>query len=96
MWVDELVEFEGKQARVMRYMHYWNSKEGEEEFKTGSGFVTEAGETKNIFSDWVEGLKAEGMLGMKEVHCKFEIIHWKFWEYTSEEEREMAEMDAEE
>ncbi|KAF7877183.1 hypothetical protein EAF04_000868 [Stromatinia cepivora] len=95
-WVNEVVEFEGKQARVMRYMHYWNSKEGEEEFKTGSGFVTEAGETKNIFSDWVEGLKAEGMLGMKEVHCKFKTIPWKFWEYTSEEEREMAEMDAEE
>ncbi|EDN99887.1 predicted protein [Sclerotinia sclerotiorum 1980 UF-70] len=94
-WVDELAEFEGKQARVMRYMHYWNSKAGEEEFKAGSGFITEAGESKNIFTDWVEGLNAEGMLGMKEVHCRFETIPWKFWEYTSHEEREMAEVDVE-
>lgn len=95
-WVDEPVEFEGKQTKVRRYMHYWNSREGEEEFKLTSGFITVAGESKNIFDNWVEGLKGEGMLGMKEVHCKFETIPWKFWEYTSEEEREMAEMDAEE
>ncbi|TGO28125.1 hypothetical protein BPAE_0032g00680 [Botrytis paeoniae] len=95
-WVSEPIEFEEKQTRVMRYLHYWNSKEGEEEFKTEAGFVTEAGESKNIFSEWVAGLKDEGMLGMEEVHCKFETISWKFWDYTSEEEREMAEMDAEE
>ncbi|TGO36869.1 hypothetical protein BHYA_0112g00080 [Botrytis hyacinthi] len=95
-WVSELVEFKENQTRVMRYLHYWNSKEGEEEFKAEAGFVTEAGESKNIFSEWVAGLKDEGMLGMEEVHCKFETIPWKFWDYTSEEEREMAEMDAEE
>ncbi|KAI9640395.1 hypothetical protein NHQ30_011140 [Ciborinia camelliae] len=95
-WVNELVEFEGKKCRVMRYIHYWNSKEGEEEFKKEAGFVTEAGETKNIFRDWVEGLKNEGMIGMQEVHCKFETIPWKFWEYTSEDKREMAEMNGEE
>ncbi|TGO66815.1 hypothetical protein BOTNAR_0053g00080 [Botryotinia narcissicola] len=95
-WVSEPVEFKENQTRVMRYLHYWNSKEGEEEFKAEAGFVTEAGESKNIFSEWVAGLKDEGMLGMEEVHCKFETIPWRFWEYTSEEEREMAEMDAEE
>ncbi|ESZ91947.1 hypothetical protein SBOR_7692 [Sclerotinia borealis F-4128] len=95
-WLNGLVEFEGNKTRVMRYMHYWNSEEGEKEFKAGSGFVTKTGETKGIFDDWVEGLKSEGMLGMEEVHCKFETIPWKFWEYTSEEEREMEETDAEE
>ncbi|TGO52334.1 hypothetical protein BCON_0143g00160 [Botryotinia convoluta] len=92
----EPVEFEEKQTRVMRYLHYWNSREGEEEFKAEAGLVTEGGESQNIFSEWVAGLKDEGMLGMEEVHCKFETIAWKFWDYTSEEEREMAEMDAEE
>ncbi|KAF7959481.1 hypothetical protein EAE96_001097 [Botrytis aclada] len=95
-WVNEPVEFEEKQTRVMRYLHYWKSKEREEEFKADAEFVSEAGESKNIFSEWVAGLKDEGMLGMREVHCKFESIPWKFWDYTSEEEREMAEMDAEE
>ncbi|KAM0127572.1 hypothetical protein ACHAO1_009450 [Botrytis cinerea] len=93
-WVNESVEFEEKQTRVMRYMHYWNSKEGEEEFKAEAGFFSEAGKWKNIFSEWVAGLEEGGMLGMKEVHCKFETIPWKFWDYTSEEERDMAEMDA--
>ncbi|KAF7885549.1 uncharacterized protein EAF02_004058 [Botrytis sinoallii] len=40
--------------------------------------------------------KRPGNAGMEEVHCKFETIPWKFWNYTSEEEREMAKMDAEE
>lgn len=93
-WVNESVEFEEKQTRVLRYLHYWNSKEGEEEFKAEAGFFTEAGEWKNIFSEWVASLEEEGMLGIKEVHCKFETIPWKFWDYTSEEEREMAEIDA--
>ncbi|TEY47304.1 hypothetical protein BOTCAL_0308g00120 [Botryotinia calthae] len=92
-WVNEPVEFEKKQTIVMRYLHYWNTKEGEEEFKAESEFLTNAGESKNIFSERVAGLEEEGMLGMKEVHCKFDTIPWKFWDYTSEEEREMAEMD---
>jgi hypothetical protein len=94
-WVREIVDCDGKEAVIMRFVDYWVSKEKEEEFKEGSPIVLPGGKATSVYDHFVHELKEAGMLGMSERHCKFSHIPWRFWDNGEDEEDEDEEEEEE-
>jgi hypothetical protein len=89
-WIQEMVEYQGQEAVVLRFLDFWKSKESEEKFKAEQGIATEDGRIMKLYDRFVEQLKEVGMVGIRELHCRFSeiptiFINWDDFQSDDEE-----------
>lgn len=77
-WVQGTVEYEGRDAVVLRFWNYWKSKESEEQFKGSAGTFVAGGNYVKLTEYLEEQLREAGMLGAIERHCKFVEVPFFF------------------
>ncbi|KAF1962876.1 hypothetical protein CC80DRAFT_434159 [Byssothecium circinans] len=70
-WVQGTQKFEGKEANVLRFLNYWRSAQSESEFKETEALGLANGRVVGVYTYFKEQLNDAGMMGMRELHCKF-------------------------
>ena len=80
-WVSGTREYEGREAVVLRFLHYWKSKESESQFKAGATITVPREGKAHYLTLWdhlLETLEEAGSLGIEEFHGKFVLVR-NYW-----------------